>query len=45
LVDFDKLLGKTEIVKDVDPLAIFANLDKESGKQYLRPPQESVLKA
>ena len=44
LVDFDKLLGKTEIVKDIDPLAIFANLDKESGKEYLRPPQESVLK-
>ena len=45
MVDFDKLLGKTEIVKDVDPLAIFSNLDKESGKEYLRPPQESVLKA
>jgi Rad3-related DNA helicase len=45
LVDFDKLLGKTEIVKDIDPIAIFANLDKESGKEYLRPPQESVLRA
>ena len=45
MVDFDKLLGKTEIVKDIDPLAIFANLDKESGKEYLRPPQESVLRA
>ena len=44
MVDFDKLLGKTEIVKDIEPIAIFANLDKESGKEYLRPPQESVLK-
>ncbi len=43
-MDFDKLLGKTEIVKDIDPIAIFANLDKESGKEYLRPPQEAVLK-
>ena len=44
MVDFDKLLGKTELVKVIDPIAIFANLDKESGKEYLRPPQESVLR-
>ena len=43
LVDFKKLLGKEEIVKPIDPLEIFSDLDKESGKEYLRPPQESVL--
>lgn len=43
MVDFRKLLGKKKLVKDIDPIAIFNNLDKESGKEYLRPPQESVL--
>src|SRR2546427_2807944 len=44
MVDFKKLLGKEKLAKTVDPLAIFNNLDKESGKEYLRPPQEAVLK-
>lgn len=44
MVDFKKLLGKKKLVKDTDPIAIFDNLDKESGKEYLRPPQKSVLK-
>jgi len=43
LVDFKRLLGKEKLVKLTDPKAIFDNLDKESGKEYLRPPQESVL--
>jgi len=43
LVDFKKLLGKKKLVKDICPIAIFGNLDKESGKEYLRPPQESAL--
>lgn len=44
MVDFKKLLGKQKLVKDIDPTVIFGNLDKESGKEYLRPPQGSVLK-
>jgi len=43
LVDFKKLLGKKEIAQLIDPIEIFSNLDKESGKEYLRPPQKSVL--
>lgn len=43
LVDFKKLLGKDKIAKDPNPLVIFDDLDKESGKEYLRPAQESVL--
>jgi len=44
LVDFEKLLKKKTLTKTTDPVSIFAGLDKESGKEYLRPPQESVLK-
>ena len=44
MVDFKKLLGKKKLVKVTDPIEIFNNLDKISGKEYLRPPQESVLK-
>jgi len=43
LVDVTKLLGKKEIIKPTDPIGIFDDLDKESGKEYLRPPQKSVL--
>ena len=44
MVDFKKLLGKKRIVKVTDPIAIFQNLDKEIGKEFLHPPQGSVLK-
>jgi len=43
LVDFKKLLGRKQIIKPLDPLEIFGDLDKESGKEYFRPPQKSVL--
>ena len=43
MVDFKKLLGKKKIIKPIDPIEIFSDLDKESGKEYLRPPQKSVL--
>ena len=43
MVDFKKLLGKKKIIKPIDPIEIFGDLDKESGKEYLRPPQKSVL--
>lgn len=42
-MDFKKLLGETSTTKEVDPLEIFKRLDKESGKEYLRPPQEVIL--
>jgi replicative superfamily II helicase len=44
MVEFKKLLGKSGLTKPIDPIEIFNNLDKESGKEYLRPPQKSVLK-
>ena len=44
LVDFKKLLGASRISKPIDPIEIFANLDKQSEKGYLRPAQEAVLK-
>ena len=43
MVDFKKLLGKRKIIKPTDPIEVFSDLDKESGKEYLRPPQKSVL--
>lgn len=43
-MDFKKLLGKKKIIKVTDPIAIFQNLDKEIGKEFLHPPQETVLK-
>lgn len=43
LVDFKKLLGTAKIAKSIDPLEIFADLDKESGKEFLRPAQKAVL--
>ncbi|TKJ26699.1 MAG: hypothetical protein CEE41_01705 [Hadesarchaea archaeon B3_Hades] len=44
LVDFKKLLGEKELKPPIDPLIVFTDLDKESGKEYLRPSQERVLK-
>ena len=44
LVDFEKLLGKERSPRPVDPIEIFNNLDKQTGKEYLHPPQEAVLK-
>ena len=43
MVDFGKLLGKEKLVRPTEPILIFGNLDKESGKEYPRPPQEAVL--
>jgi tetratricopeptide (TPR) repeat protein len=43
MVDFSKLLTKKKPTKALDPISIFNDLDKESGKEYLRPPQEAVL--
>lgn len=43
MVDFEKLLDKEKLTLSIDPLTIFEDLDKESGKEYLRPAQESIL--
>lgn len=43
MVDFSKLLEKKSLGKEIDPIAIFARMDKETGKEYLRPPQTTVL--
>jgi tetratricopeptide (TPR) repeat protein len=43
LVDFTKLLGKQKLTRPTDPIEIFDNLDKESGKEYPRPAQKAVL--
>lgn len=44
MVDFGKLLGKERPRRTSDPIEIFNNLDKQTGKEYPRPPQEAVLK-
>jgi replicative superfamily II helicase len=44
MVDFNKLLGKKRLSKAVDPISIFTDLDKETGKENLKPPQAAVLK-
>lgn len=44
MVDFGKLLEKGPPKKEADPLIIFERADKESGKEFLRPPQKGVLK-
>lgn len=44
MVDFDKLLGKKKLTRTIDPIVIFDDLDKESGKEYLRPTQKTVLR-
>ncbi len=43
VVDFEKLLGKKKVNLSIDPLVIYDNLDKESGKEYFRPAQKSIL--
>jgi len=42
-LDFNKLLGKSQQAKIVDPIEIFNNLDKDGDKAYLWPGQKSVL--
>lgn len=44
MVDFNKLIEKKEPQQILDPILIFDDLDKESGKEFLRPPQEAVLR-
>jgi replicative superfamily II helicase len=43
LIDFNKLLEKKSHRKELNPIDIFDRLDKANGKEYLRPPQTSVL--
>ena len=43
MVDFKKLLGEKPKIRETNPLEIFKRLDKESGKEYLRPHQEKIL--
>ena len=43
MIDFKELLGEKLIVKETNPLKIFNRLDKASGKEYLRPHQETIL--
>ncbi len=44
MVDFDKLLGKQKSTVATDPIAIFGNLDRESGRDTLRGVQIAVLR-
>jgi len=44
MVNFSKILGPDKIKASKDPIEIFKSLDKESGKEYLRPSQEAALK-
>lgn len=43
LVDFDKMLGEKPKNIEVNPIEIFERLDKSGGKEYLRPPQTTIL--
>jgi replicative superfamily II helicase len=45
VVNIKKLLAGGAAPPPTDPIAIFDSLDKESGKEYFRPPQKSVLEA
>jgi len=40
MVDFKELLGKKELTLETEPISIFSDLDKESDKGFIRPPQE-----
>ena len=42
-MDFNKLLGKTQQSKIINPIEIFNNLDKEGDRVYLWPGQKLVL--
>ncbi|MCL4480850.1 MAG: DEAD/DEAH box helicase family protein [Candidatus Thermoplasmatota archaeon] len=44
MVDFDKLLGGKRLERPVNPIQVFDDLDKESGKEYLRDSQKEILK-
>jgi len=44
MVDFKELLGKKELTLKIDPISIFSDLDPESDKGFIRPPQEKILK-
>lgn len=44
MVDFSELLGKEPPRASADPLEIFQQADRKSGRDYLRPPQIGVLK-
>lgn len=43
MVDFKRLKEKELKSKNTDPIVIFENLDKNVGKEYLRPIQEDIL--
>ena len=42
-MDLSKLLERKTIGKETDPIDIFDRFDKQTGKEYLRPPQTSIL--
>lgn len=44
MVDFNELLGRQPPKASIDPVEIFQRSDRKSGRDYLRPPQEAVLK-
>src|SRR6266851_1581347 len=43
MVDFRSRLGKTEIERPIDPVALYETLDRASDKGPLRPAQKAVL--
>src|SRR6266851_9164133 len=43
MVDFKKRVGKSTTAKTIDPLKLYASLDRASDKGPLRPVQERVL--
>ncbi|MCK5102273.1 MAG: DEAD/DEAH box helicase family protein, partial [Cyclobacteriaceae bacterium] len=43
MVDFKELLGKKELTLEIEPISIFNDLDQESDKSFIRPPQEKIL--
>ena len=44
MVDFRSRLGKKQVERPIDPIALYETLDRASDKGPLRPAQESVLK-
>lgn len=45
MVDFGKRLAKKTVTKPIDPIQIYASLDRAHDKGPLRPAQEAVLQA
>ena len=43
MVDFKKRLGKKDLERPIDPLALYESLDRASDKGPLRPSQEVGL--